>query len=245
MQHGTFRIACVDDEENLRNTLAFALDQAGYSVQTYTDGAEAWAEMHESLPDLAIIDVLMPKMDGLELCRKLRQISETLPIIFLTSKDEEIDRILGLELGADDYLCKPFSMRELLTRIKVIFRRIEAYRKGEKEQKQEEIKKDTGHITAGPLSMDVARFTALWRDEIIPLTVTEYRILEALAEEAGRVKNREQLLNAAYPEDLYVSDRAVDSHIKRIRKKVQEIDPDFSSIESIYGLGYKFILPEE
>lgn len=237
-----FRIACVDDEENLRETLAFALKKAGYEVRTFTDGAEAWESMQETLPDLTVIDVMMPKMDGLELCRRLRGLSETLPIIFLTSKDDEIDRIIGLELGADDYLCKPFSMRELLTRIKVIFRRIEIYREELTTGADNRgVKKEC--LLRGPLAMDTDRFTVTWRERPVPLTVTEYRILHSLAEEVGVVRDREQLLRAAFPEDLYVSDRAVDSHIKRIRKKMQSIDPDFACIDSIYGLGYKFIPP--
>jgi len=235
-------IYCIDDEENLRTTLSYSLENAGYAVKTFPDGADAWEMMKNSLPDMAVIDILMPKMDGLELCRKLRQISETLPIIFLTSKDDEIDRILGLELGADDYLTKPFSMRELLTRIKVIFRRIQAYNNNNGNQGNI----DPAHIiTAGPLDIDTHRFSVHWKTEPVKLTVTEFRILEALATEPGKVKNRDQLLEAAYPEDLYVTDRSIDSHIKRIRKKIQSTDPDFSCIEAIYGLGYKYIEPAD
>jgi DNA-binding response OmpR family regulator len=230
------KIVCVDDEESLRAALVYALEKAGYTVTAFPDGSDAWEEMQNDLPDMAVIDIMMPKMDGLDLCRKLRALSETLPIIFLTSKDEEIDRVLGLELGADDYLCKPFSMRELLTRIKVLFRRIDAYR---------DLSTAGTGITAGPLRMDKERFTVTWRELPVPLTVTEYRVLESLAETPGKVWNREQLLAAAYPEDLYVSDRSVDSHIKRLRKKIQTVDADFSCIEAIYGLGYKFILPAE
>jgi two-component system, OmpR family, response regulator ChvI len=233
------KIVCVDDEESLRTALVYSLEKAGYTVTAFPDGYNAWEEMQNGLPDMAVIDIMMPKMDGLDLCRKLRSVSETLPIIFLTSKDEEIDRVLGLELGADDYLCKPFSMRELLTRIKVLFRRIDAYR----DLPAAGI--DGTKLTAGPLRMDKDRFTVTWREFPVPLTVTEYRILESLAGTPGRVWNREQLLAAAYPEDLYVSDRSVDSHIKRLRKKIQTVDAGFSCIEAIYGLGYKFIPPAE
>lgn len=232
-------IVCVDDEESLRTTLSFALEKEGYRVDAYSDGHEAWEILQDALPDMAIIDIMMPKMDGLELCRRLRGLSGTLPIIFLTSKDDEIDRIVGLELGADDYLCKPFSMRELLTRIKVIFRRIDAYRELSAETDTEE------PVRSGPLMMDKDRFTVSWRGSGIVLTITEFRILAALAEEPGRVWNREQLLSAAYPDDLFVSDRAVDSHIKRIRKKMQAVDTGFGCIESIYGLGYKFTAPAD
>jgi len=230
-------IFCVDDEESIRTALTFSLNKAGYRAEAFSNGVEAWSRMRKELPDLAVIDIIMPKMDGLELCRKIRRISETFPIIFLTSKDDEIDRILGLELGADDYLTKPFSMRELLARIKVIFRRIEAYRKDA----------DTGEtessefiIISGPLKIDTCRFTVTWKGISVALTVTEFRILEALAKDPGRVLNREQIMQAAYPEDLYVSDRSADSHIKRIRKKFLAADPGFSGIEAIYGLGYKF-----
>jgi two-component system response regulator ChvI len=189
----------------------------------------------------------MPRLDGLELCRKVRARSETIPIIFLTSKDEEIDRIVGLEIGADDYLCKPFSMRELCTRIKVIFRRASFYNEALRDGS---LRDAAGAITGlepavtGPLILDPERLTVSWMGNPVRLTVTEFRILASLAENPGTVKNRDQLLTAAYPEDLYVSDRSVDSHIKRIRKKIQQADPDFSCIESIYGLGYKFAVQE-
>lgn len=233
-------IFCVDDEESIRETLAFSLRKEGYIIETFADGSAAWERVKQKLPDLAIMDIMMPKMDGLELCRKIRQISEQLPIVFLTSKDEEIDRVLGLELGADDYLCKPFSMRELIARIKVIFRRIESYQSADTSRKGAE----SPSITAGPLHLNTDTFTVTWRTAPVPVTVTEFRILASLAEEPGKVKNRDQLLASAYPEDLYVSDRAVDSHIKRIRKKIQAVDAGFDSIDAIYGLGYKFTLPE-
>ncbi|MBN2050435.1 MAG: response regulator transcription factor [Spirochaetales bacterium] len=243
MEANTRRLVyCVDDEENLRVTLSYALEKEGYRCSVFSDGDEAWAAMEMSLPDLAVIDITMPRMDGLELCRRIRRVSETLPVIFLTSRDEEIDRILGLELGADDYLTKPFSMRELLARIKVIFRRIEAYRKDTAGPVNHE---DNGFLQAGPLYMDTHRYTVRWNTTPIPMTVTEFRILAALIKNPGVVKTREQLLHEAYPEDLYVSDRSADSHIKRIRKKIQAVDPLFSSIETLYGLGYTYRDPED
>ena len=223
-------IYCVDDEEGIRETLSYALEKEGYRTRVFRDGAEAWKCIEEKPPDLSIIDVIMPRVDGLELCRRIRGLSATLPVVFLTSKDEEIDRILGLELGADDYLTKPFSMRELLARIRVIFRRIEAYGKND----------ERDCVDAGPLNMNAHRFTLTWKDTPVVLTVTEFRMLAALAAESGVVKSRDQLLEAAYPEDLYVSDRSVDSHIKRIRRKIQAVDPGFCCIETIYGLGYRY-----
>lgn len=232
-------IYCIDDEENIRTTVGYSLLRTGYHVESFSNGFVAWERIQEKLPDLVLIDIIMPKMDGLELCRKIRQISEKLPIIFLTSKDEEIDRVLGLELGADDYLTKPFSMRELVARIKAIFRRVEAHsRSGEIIGSGESVPV----IAAGELFMDTNRYTVSWKSRAVLLSVTEFRILEALAEEPGRVKTREQLLKSAYPEDMYVSDRSADSHIKRIRKKIQAVDPGFTCIEAIYGAGYRFNL---
>ncbi|TFG61920.1 MAG: response regulator transcription factor [Spirochaetales bacterium] len=225
-------IACVDDEDNIRSTITYALEKEGFRTCSFADGLSAWEKFQQGLPDLAVIDIIMPRMDGMELCRNIRRISETLPVIFLSSKDEEIDRVVGLEIGADDYLCKPFSMRELLARIRAILRRV---------QSSARIPEDGGELlTAGPLVLDTARHKAEWNKTALNLTVTEFRILASLAKSPGTVKNRDQLIGAAYPEDLYVTDRSVDSHIKRIRKKIQAADPGFSGIETIYGLGYKF-----
>ena len=240
-------IAIVDDEESVRTTVAYALKKEGYRVRTFRDGADALAGFSDGLPDMAVIDIIMPRLDGLELCRKIRARSETIPIIFLTSKDEEIDRIVGLEIGADDYLCKPFSMRELCTRIKVIFRRASFYNEALRDGS---LRDAAGPLTTrepavtGPLMLDPERLTVSWMGKPVRLTVTEFRILASLAEKPGTVKNRDQLLIAENPEDLYVSDRSVNSHIKGIRKKIQQADPDFSCIESIYGLGYKFAVQE-
>ena len=232
-------IALVDDEENIRETVGFALRKEGYRVLTFADGAEAWevfggeAAGRDRLPDLAVLDILMPRMDGLELCRRLRAASESMPIVFLTSKDEEFDRVLGLELGADDYLCKPFSMRELVARVKVLFRRLallEAAGDGD----------DEDVLRVGDLELDQARYQARWDGRPIGLTVTEFLILRALARRPGHVKTREQLIEEGYPHDTYVSDRTIDSHVKRMRKKLDAVAPGFDGIETVYGLGYRW-----
>jgi len=228
-------IALVDDESSLLDTVGFALRREGYRVETYADGAAAWTAFQARLPELAILDILLPRMDGLELCRRLRGLSETLPILFLTSKDEEFDRVLGLELGADDYLCKPFSLRELQARVKVLLRR-RALALGTAAGPEE-------LLEAGPLSLDLRRYQARWRGAGVRLTVTEFRILHALARHPGHVKSREQLLDEAYPHEHYVADRTLDSHVKRLRRKFEQVDSAFESIETAYGLGYRFKLP--
>jgi two-component system, OmpR family, response regulator ChvI len=226
-------VAIVDDEKNIRETVAFALKREGYRVNSYADGAEAWSAFRQQLPDLAVLDILLPRMDGRELCRKLRAKSETLPIIFLTSKDEELDRVLGLELGADDYLCKPFSMRELLARIKVLFRRAAL---ASDPARRDEAKM----LRAGPLELDGLRYTARWRGEPVALTVTEFLLLQALARHPGHVKTRQQLMEEAYPNDAYVSERTIDSHVKRLRRKFEEREKEFASIDTVHGLGYRW-----
>ena len=226
-------IAIVEDEQNIRDNVAFALKREGYPVSTYADGQAAWDAFQQQLPDLVVLDIIMPRMDGLELCRRIRSMSETTPIIFLTSRDEEFDRVLGLELGADDYLCKPFSMRELLARVKVLFRRIALGREAAAGPDEELLR-------IGNLELDLRRYTARWGDTTVPLTVTEFMILHALARRPGHVKTREQLMNEGYPHDTFVSDRTIDSHIKRIRKKFLAIDDSFDGVETVYGLGYRY-----
>src|SRR5690349_8403090 len=186
-------IGLVDDEESLRETVGFALRREGYRVEPFPDGLSAWRSFEKGLPDLAILDILMPRMDGLELCRRLRALSERLPILFLTSKDEEFDRVLGLELGADDYLCKPFSMRELAARVKVLLRRA-AWR-------EEPAGSDERVFEAGRLRLDLRRYQAHWQGAPLPLTVTEFTLLHALARHPGHVKTRNQLLEEGYPND--------------------------------------------
>lgn len=225
-------VAVVEDEENLRNTLKYALEKEGYSVETFDNGSSAWDSFKCNIPDLIVSDIMMPLMDGLELCKHVRTISKIVPFMFLTSKDEEFDRILGLELGADDYLCKPFSLRELTTRIKVLFRRINL---------SSESKKSEDFLQSGKLVLKLNSYIGEIDNKDINLTVTEFRLLHSLIEMPGHVKTREQLIKKAYPDDNYISDRNVDCHIKRLRKKINKIDPDFDSIKTVYGLGYKLV----
>ncbi|MGZ7039421.1 MAG: response regulator [Thermoanaerobaculia bacterium] len=222
----------VDDEANIRETVAFALRREGYDVQLFADGAEAWAAFESSVPDLIILDILMPRMDGLELCRRFRTLSDSVPIIFLTSRDDEVDRILGLELGADDYLVKPFSMRELIARVRVLFRR--AARRAKEPGDDETV------FRVGSLELDPQRFIVRWKGQPIDLTVTEFMMLQALVKHPGHVKTRQQLTRDGYPHDNYVSERTIDSHVKRIRKKFEAIDPQFDRIDTVYGMGYRY-----
>jgi len=226
-------VAVVDDEDNLRETLAFALRREGYPVELFAHGAEAWSAFQRRLPGLVILDILMPEMDGLELCRRIRSISETIPIIFLTSRDEEFDRVLGLEIGADDYLGKPFSMRELLARVKVLFRRA-ALDAAPKRADAE------APLRIGDLELDLQRYTVKWKGQAVNLTVTEFMMLRALVRHPGHVKSRTQLHQDGYPHDAYVSERTIDSHIKRLRRKFEEVDAAFDRIETVYGLGYRY-----
>jgi len=227
-------VAVVDDEENIRETVAFALRREGYIVETFADGLQGWEAFQRKLPGLVILDILMPQMDGLELCRKLRARSESLPIIFLTSRDEELDRVLGLELGADDYLCKPFSMRELIARVKVLFRRASLLNApaGSVQDKP---------LVVGELELDLQRYSVRWRGKPVDLTVTEFMMLHALVRHPGHVKSRKQLTQEGYPHDSFVSDRTIDSHIKRLRRKFEEVDPAFERIDTVYGVGYRFV----
>jgi two-component system response regulator ChvI len=233
------RVILVDDEENLRETVLFGLRREGYEAIGYPDGLQAWEALAPGLSgkanDVVVLDVMMPRMDGLELCRRLRAASETLPILFLTSRDEELDRVLGLELGADDYLCKPFSMRELIARVRVLFRRLALVRAGAEERGASD-----KALAIGPLRLDLQRHAVTWRERPVQLTVTEFTILHALVRHPGHVKTRQQLLDDGYPDDAFVSDRTIDSHIKRLRRKLLEVDPAFDEIETIYGLGYRY-----
>jgi DNA-binding response OmpR family regulator len=226
-------VAVVDDEDNIRETVAFALRRDGYPVEQYGTGLEAWRTFQHKLPGLVILDITMPEMDGLELCRRLRGVSETLPIIFLTSRDEELDRVLGLEIGADDYLCKPFSMRELLARVKVLFRRA-AIDHGATRPAAD------APVRLGELELDLQRYTVRWKALPINLTVTEFMMLHALVRHPGHVKTRKQLHQDGYPHDAYVSDRTIDSHIKRVRRKFEEVDAGFDKVDTVYGLGYRW-----
>jgi DNA-binding response OmpR family regulator len=233
-EQGNGTIAVVDDERSIRENVGFALEREGYRVECYEDGQAAWDVLQRTLPDLVVLDIIMPRMDGLELCRRIRALSETVPLIFLTSRDEELDRVLGLELGADDYLCKPFSMRELIARVKVLFRRLALGRRQDQAEGEEEL------LAAGPLELDLRRYTARLGSVVVPLTVTEFMILRAMVRHPGHVKTRLQLMQEGYPHDAYVSERTIDSHIKRLRQKLNAVDPSFDGIQTVYGLGYRF-----
>jgi two-component system, OmpR family, response regulator len=224
------RIAVVDDEKNIRAMVRVALEREGYAVDEYANGADAWLAFQSDLPCLAILDVMMPRMDGLELCKRLRSLSSELPLIFLSSRDEEIDRVLGLESGGDDYVCKPFGMRELIARIHAALRRCAS---------KADPPIGSFSISSGSLELDDERYLARVDGRPAPLTVTEFRILRCLAVAPGAVKTREQLMRAAFPEDAYPNDRAADSHIKRIRAKLSAAGLPFERIEAVYGLGYR------
>ena len=229
-------IALVDDDRNILTSLSVALQSEGFVTRLYSDGEAALKALVDNPPDLAVLDVKMPRMDGMELLRRLREKSE-LPVIFLTSKDEEIDEALGLAMGADDYITKPFSQRLLIARIRAILRRAEA-RAAPLDEAQAEA--EAPQIVRGRLVMDPARHRVEWNGRDVTLTVTEFMILEALAQRPGVVKSRNQLMDVAYQDDIYVDDRTIDSHIKRMRRKFRAADPAFDAIETLYGVGYKF-----
>jgi two-component system, OmpR family, response regulator ChvI len=228
-------IALVDDDRNILTSVSIMLQSQGYKTRVYTDGDLALKALIENPADLGVFDVKMPKLDGHELLRRLREKS-AMPVIFLTSKDDESDEEFGLSLGADDYIAKPFSQRLLLARIAAILRRTEI---SKNETNDDETKKSDG-ISRGPLQMDAARHQVLWHGKSVTLTVTEFMILEALAQRPGVVKSRNQLMDAAYHEDVYVDDRTVDSHIKRLRRKFRQVAPDFDAIDTLYGAGYRY-----
>lgn len=232
-------MAIVEDEDGIRESVVFALEREGHAPSGYADGRRAWSAFEAALPDLVILDIGLPGMDGLELCRRLRSRSEALPIVFLTSREEEFDRVLGLEIGADDYLCKPFSMRELMARVKALLRRA-ALEPGSRPGLNPGSVAESANLTrAGDMVLDADRYAATWRGTAVRLTVTEFLLLEALARRPGHVKSRDQLLTAAYPHDTTASDRTIDSHVKRLRRKFQDADATFDGIESVYGAGYR------
>ncbi|AMJ62405.1 response regulator transcription factor [Bosea sp. PAMC 26642] len=227
-------IALVDDDRNILTSVSIALEAEGYRIMTYTDGATALDGLKQNPPDLAIFDIKMPRMDGMELLRRLRQKSD-LPVIFLTSKDEEIDELFGLKMGADDFIRKPFSQRLLVERVKAILRR-----SGAKDTSTPARPEDAKALERGLLRMDPERHTCTWKGEPVTLTVTEFLILQSLAQRPGVVKSRNALMDAAYDDEVYVDDRTIDSHIKRLRKKFNQVDIDFDMIETLYGVGYRF-----
>jgi two-component system response regulator ChvI len=226
-------IALVDDDENILTSVSMFLENEGYSVRTFTEGATALPQLIDNPPDLAIFDIKMPRMDGLELLRRVRQ-SSNLPVIFLTSKDQEFDEALGLDLGADDYIAKPFSQQLLARRVKAVLRRSQSDPGADGEGN------DQKAIQRGKLTMDPNRHACLWDGRQVRLTVTEFLILQSLAHRPGFVKSRDNLMDAAYDDQVYVDDRTIDSHIKRIRKKFREVDTSFDGIETLYGVGYRY-----
>jgi len=226
-------IALVDDDRNILTSVSMALEAEGYAVQTFTDGDAALRGLSARPADLAILDIKMPRMDGMELLAALRRNGD-IPIIFLTSKDEEVDEILGLRLGADDYVKKPFSQRLLLERIRAVLRRRDLATAGADGEDVEP------PLTRGLLVLDSARHLCTWHDQPVNLTVTEFLIVKALALRPGHVKTRDQLMDAAYGENIYVDDRTIDSHIKRLRKKFKHVDSGFAGIETLYGIGYRY-----
>jgi len=229
----TWKIALVEDDRNILTSVSIALESEGFSVDTYTDGDDALRGLSQKPADLAILDIKMPRMDGMELLLKIRKKS-VMPIIFLTSKDDEVDELLGLKMGADDYIKKPFSQRLLIERIKALLRRRELDENANNgDDKNNAIFRDN-------LMMDQSRHECTWKGNPLNLTVTEFLLLKSLAYRPGLVKNRDQLIDTAYGENIYVDDRTIDSHIKRLRKKFRAIDPDFSQIETLYGVGYRY-----
>lgn len=228
------KIALVDDDRNILTSVAMTLEAEGFEVETYNDGQQALDAFNKKMPDMAVFDIKMPRMDGMDLLQRVRQKSK-MPVIFLTSKDDEIDEVLGLRMGADDYVKKPFSQRLLVERIRALLRRKEAMETGAVGDTE-----DTKIMVRGSLSMDPLRHSVTWKDEDVSLTVTEFLLLQALAQRPGFVKSRDQLMDVAYDDQVYVDDRTIDSHIKRLRKKMRSVDDEFSAIETLYGIGYRY-----
>ncbi|HOX33636.1 MAG TPA: response regulator transcription factor [Spirochaetales bacterium] len=238
-------VLLAEDEANLRGTLAWAFRRESWSVRDFEDGLAAWEYLQKAPPSaegrVLVLDIVMPRMDGLELCRLVREAGLELPLLFLSSRDEEMDRVLGLESGADDYLCKPFSVRELLARIRILHARASGRAPGRPAQVPRPESAEA--LRAGSLVLDTEGFRAWWKGRELGLTVSELRILACLASAPGAVRTRERLQKAAYPEDNYVNERSVDCHIKRIRRKLSALDPGFEGLETVYGAGYR-LCPE-
>ncbi|GAA6162165.1 MULTISPECIES: response regulator transcription factor [Ruegeria] len=229
------KIALVDDDRNILTSVSMTLEAEGFEVETYNDGQAALDAFNKKLPDMAVLDIKMPRMDGMDLLQRLRQKTQ-MPVIFLTSKDDEIDEVLGLRMGADDYVKKPFSQRLLVERIRALLRRQEA-------TSGDATVANTGDakvMERGELRMDPLRHAVSWKGEDVSLTVTEFLLLQALAQRPGFVKSRDQLMDVAYDDQVYVDDRTIDSHIKRLRKKMRAADSEFSAIETLYGIGYRY-----
>ncbi len=229
------KIALVDDDRNILTSVSMTLEAEGFEVETYNDGQAALDAFNKKLPDMAVLDIKMPRMDGMDLLQRLRQKTQ-MPVIFLTSKDDEIDEVLGLRMGADDYVKKPFSQRLLVERIRALLRRQEV-------TSGDAPVANTGDakvMERGHLRMDPLRHAVSWKGNDVSLTVTEFLLLQALAQRPGFVKSRDQLMDVAYDDQVYVDDRTIDSHIKRLRKKMRTADAEFSAIETLYGIGYRY-----
>lgn len=228
------KIALVDDDRNILTSVSMTLESEGFEVETYNDGQSALDAFNRRLPDMAVLDIKMPRMDGMELLQRLRQ-KTNMPVIFLTSKDDEIDEILGLRMGADDYVKKPFSQRLLVERIRTLLRRKDVQNGIEVPETEE-----TKVLVRGELIMDPLRHSVSLKGQDVTLTVTEFLLLQALAQRPGFVKSRDQLMDVAYDDQVYVDDRTIDSHIKRLRKKMRMVDDSFTAIETLYGIGYRY-----
>ncbi len=228
------RIALVDDDRNILTSLSITLEAEGFEVETYNDGQAALDAFNRKPPDMAVLDIKMPRMDGMDLLQRLRLKSQ-MPVIFLTSKDDEIDEVLGLRMGADDYVKKPFSQRLLVERIRALLCRKDAFERDAAGTVPEAKVTERGHLRMDPL-----RHSVSWKGRNVSLTVTEFLMLEALAQRPGFVKSRNQLMDVVYDDQVYVDDRTIDSHIKRLRKKMRSADDDFSAIETLYGIGYRY-----
>ncbi len=228
------RIALVDDDRNILTSVSMTLEAEGFEVETYTDGQQAFDAFGKKMPDIAVLDISMPRMDGMDLLQRMRQ-KTTIPVIFLTSKDDEIDEVLGLRMGADDFIKKPFSQRLLVERIRSLLRRQDALAGNAVEGEEENKVIELGHLRMDPL-----RHSVRWKDKDVVLTVTEFLLLQALAQRPGFVKSRDQLMDVAYEDQVYVDDRTIDSHIKRLRKKMRNVDDEFAAIETLYGIGYRY-----
>ncbi|MBL8641516.1 MAG: response regulator transcription factor [Alphaproteobacteria bacterium] len=233
----TQKIALVDDDRNIVMSVKLALESEGFDVIAFHDGEEGYAGILTEKPDLAVLDIKMPRMDGIELLTKLRETLD-LPVIFLTSKDDEVDQVIGLRLGADDYMIKPFSQRLLIERIRSVLRRYGGHPTSS--IKTESTPSQGQVITRGHLELDDHRHLCRWKRDIVNLTVTEYLLIKSLAVTPGHVRSRDQLITAAYGDSVYVDDRTIDTHIKRIRRKMREIDKGFDQIETLYGVGYRY-----
>lgn len=228
------KIFLVDDDRNILISVSMALEAEGFAVETYNDGESGLKAILEEKPALVVLDVKMPRMDGIEVLSKLREES-SVPVIFLTSKDDEVDQVIGLRMGADDYITKPFSQRLLIERIKVLLRRRDLMM-----SETQEATKENNNLEYGDLVLDDSRHLCAWQGKPLNLTVTEYLLVKALAMRPGYVRNRDQLIDMAYGENIYVDDRTIDSHIKRVRKKFKKIDDKFDKIETLYGVGYRY-----